>query len=405
MILNLNKTVIFFFSICLISMAVPYIFDLGEGNVFKNDFYAKRIMTISSFPFFVWISYLVFRKNKTSFNIYITVYLLVYIFILLTSFIKGNKLSLIIIDAFIALLPVFFYFLVFKTSLTIDSYKKCFLWLISLSSLLVLFNIKLQFAYFTLISLSFLLFFVKWELKNILLFILIPVLAYKSLIGKSALLMLTFIIAYFFIFETKTISRRKKVYLLLIPSVLLTFVVIIFWSKIQETGSYQNMVYFLRHADFANFTFEDKSTGHRLYEAKIIMGNFNNSNFFIKFFGNGFGSTIDLSGTLDGTIAAANSDISNVRNIHMGFFAVLNRYGILGCLMYVGFIFRMLFVCYKVLKKGSHYSVTLGCLYILILLFDSLISFPHMMSNFLFWYITYIVFLEYKKGKFILTEN
>lgn len=386
-------------------MAVPYIFDLGEGNVFKNDFYAKRIMTISSFPFFVWISYLVFRKNKTSFNIYITVYLLVYIFILLTSFIKGNKLSLIIIDAFIALLPVFFYFLVFKTSLTIDSYKKCFLWLISLSSLLVLFNIKLQFAYFTLISLSFLLFFVKWELKNILLFILIPILAYKSLIGKSALLMLTFIIAYFFIFETKTISRRKKVYLLLIPSVLLTFVVIIFWSKIQETGSYQNMVYFLRHADFANFTFEDKSTGHRLYEAKIIMGNFNNSNFFIKFFGNGFGSTIDLSGTLDGTIAAANSDISNVRNIHMGFFAVLNRYGILGCLMYVGFIFRMLFVCYKVLKKGSHYSVTLGCLYILILLFDSLISFPHMMSNFLFWYITYIVFLEYKKAKFILTEN
>ena len=217
--------------------------------------------------------------------------------------------------------------------------------------------------------------------------------------------MLTFIIAYFFIFETKTISRRKKLYLLLIPSVLLTFVVIIFWSKIQETGSYQNMVYFLRHADFANFTFEDKSTSHRLYEAKIIISNFNNSNFFIKFFGNGFGSTIDLSGTLDPTIAASNADTSNVRNIHMGFFAVLSRYGILGCLMYVGFIFRMLFVCYKVLKKGPHYSVTLGCLYILILLFDSLISFPHMMSNFLFWYITYIVFLEYKKGKFTLIEN
>mgnify|MGYP006427669329 FL=1 len=405
MILNLNKTVIFFFSICFISMAVPYFFDLGEGSVFKNDFYAKRIMTITSFPFFVWISYLVFRKNKLSFNIYIVVFLLVYLVILLTSFIKGNKLSLIIIDAFIALLPVFFYLLVFKTSLTIDSYKKCFLWLISLSSLLVLFNIKLQFSYFTLISLSFLLFFVKWEFKNILLFILIPVLAYKSLIGKSALLMLTFIIAYFFIFETKTISRRKKLYLLLIPSVLLTFVVIIFWSKIQETGSYQNMVYFLRHADFTNFSFEDKSTSHRLYEAKIIMSNFNNSNFFIKFFGNGFGSTIDLSGTLDATIAASNADTSNVRNIHMGFFAVLSRYGILGCLMYVGFIFRMLFVCYKVLKKGPHYSLTLGCLYILILLFDSLISFPHMMSNFLFWYITYIVFLEYKKGKFILIEN
>ena len=95
-------------------MAVPYFFDLGEGSVFKNDFYAKRIMTITSFPFFIWISYLVFRKNKLSFNIYITVFLLVYIVILLTSFIKGNKLSLIIIDAFIALLPVFFYLLVFE---------------------------------------------------------------------------------------------------------------------------------------------------------------------------------------------------------------------------------------------------------------------------------------------------
>ena len=405
MTLSLNKIVILFFSICFISMVVPYFFDFGEGNVFKNDFYAKRIMTISSFPFFVWISYLVFRKNKLSFNIYIIVYLAAYVLFSLTSFIKGNKLSLIIIDAFIALLPVFFYFLVFKTSLTIDSYKKCFLWLISLSSLLVLFNIKLQFSYFTLISLSFLLFFVKWELKNILLFILIPVLAYKSLIGKSALLMLTFIIAYFFIFETKTISRRKKMYLLLIPSVLLTFVVIIFWSKIQETGSYQNMVYFLRHADFANFTFGDKSTSHRLYEAKIIISNFNNSNFFIKFLGNGFGSTIDLSGATDLTIASSNEDVNNVRNIHMGFFAVLSRYGILGCLIYVGFIFRMLFVCYKVLKKGSHYSVTLGCLYILILLFDSLISFPHMMSNFLFWYIVFIIFLEYKNGNSTFIDN
>jgi len=405
MILNLNKIVIFFFSICFISMAVPYFFDLGEGIVFKNDFYAKRIMTISSFPFFVWISYLVFRKNNLSLNIYITGYLALYGAILLTSFINGNKLDLIIIDAFIALLPVFFYFLVFKIGLNIDSYKKCFLWLISWSSFLVLFNVKLQFSYFTLISLSFLLFFVKWELKNILLFILIPVLAYKSLIGKSALLMLTFIIAYFFIFDTKIISRRKKMYLLLVPPMLLTFVVIIFWSKIQETGSYQNMVYFLRNADFTNFTFEDKSTSHRLYEAKIIISNFNNSNFFIKFLGNGFGSTIDLSGTMDATIARSNTDTSNVRNIHMGFFAVLSRYGILGCLMYVGFICRMLFVCYKVLKKESHYSIILGCLYVLILLFDSLISFPHMMSNFLFWYIAFILFLEYKKGKFTLTEN
>jgi O-antigen ligase len=165
------------------------------------------------------------------------------------------------------------------------------------------------------------------------------------------------------------------------------------------------MVYFLRHADFANFTFGDQSTSHRLYEAKIIISNFNNSNFFIKFLGNGFGSTIDLSGATDLTIASSNEDVNNVRNIHIGFFAVLSRYGILGCLIYVGFIFRMLFVCYKVLKKGSHYSVTLGCLYILILLFDSLISFPHMMSNFLFWYIVFIIFLEYKNGNSTFIDN
>ncbi|MEB3347743.1 hypothetical protein U6A24_19860 [Aquimarina gracilis] len=203
-------------------------------------------------------------------------------------------------------------------------------------------------------------------------------------------------VSYFFIFDSVNVSRKKKIYLLLIPSVLITIGIVIFWDKIQATGSYRNFTYFLKNTDFSKLKFTDHSTSHRLYEGEVILSNFRESNFFEKLFGNGFGSTIDLSGTVDKTIAGANTDIHNVRNIHMGFFAVLSRYGLLGLVIYITFIFRMFFVCWKTLKKPNHYSIILGSLYVLILLFDSLISFPHMMSNFLFWFIAFMILLEYK---------
>jgi hypothetical protein len=396
MLINLNKAIVFFFTICFIAMAIPYIVNLGEQNVFIYDYYAKRIMTLFLFPFFIGVLYIVLNKKKVRIHKNGVLYLLLYVLVLIISFIKGNRIVLIFTDAFIAFLPVFFYLLVYKTDITIEAYKKNFLWFLSLASILVVFNVKLQFSYFSLIAIVYILFYAEFRLKNVLAFILLPIITIKSLIGKSALLMLIFLISYFFIFDTENVSRKKKIYLLLIPSVLITIGTIVFWDKIQTTGSYKNIVYFLRHADFSSFKFADQSTSHRLYEARIVLQNFSNNNIFTKLFGNGFGSTIDLSGAVDLTISSANSDVHNVRNIHMGIFAVLSRYGVLGVLIYGVFIYKMIIVCIRILQKPNHFSIILGSLYVLLLLFDSLISFPHMMSNFLFWFITFILLYEYK---------
>lgn len=396
MSLSLNKSTPIFFIGCFLAMTIPYIFNMGDSYIFKQDYYAKRIMTLLSFPFFGWIIYTLLIQKKIRININLVLYLIVYCIVLLISFFKGNRIVLIITDAFIALLPVFFYLLIFNTNVSTNSYKNYFKLYLFVASILVVFGIKLQFSYFSLISVVYILFFVKWKPQNFILFALIPIIAYKSLIGKSSFLMLVFIIGYLFIFDSKNINLKKKIYLLLIPSVLLTITSIVFWDKIQETGAYRNFIYFLRNANFSNFTFKDHSTGHRLYEAKVVLDNFNINNFVYKLFGNGFGSTIDLSGTSDATIAASNANVHEVRHIHIGFFAILSRYGLVGILIYLSFIINMVRVSFKTLKKKNNPSITLGALYILIIIFDSFISFPHMMSNFLFWFLCAVILYENK---------
>lgn len=397
MFLKINKSVHFFIIICFFAMVIPYAFNLGGGNTFVLDYYAKRIMTLLSFPFFILILYNVLNKDKTKINAKIVLYLFFYVTILLLSFIKGNRILLIITDAFIALLPVFFYLLLFNTGATTDGYKKNFKIYLIISTVLVLLGVKLQFSYFTLIAIVYILFFLKWKLNNILLYVLLPIIVYKSLIGKSSFLMLFFIFGYILIFDSNILSKNKKMYFLTIPSLLIATLAIIFWEQIQETGAFRNFVYFLKNANFSKLTFKDLSTGQRLYEAQIVLENFNNNNFIYKLLGNGFGSTIDLSGTLDNAVLSSNANTEEVRNIHVGFFAVLSRYGIIGILIYLSFIVRMLQVCFKTLRKKRHYSITLGCLYVLVIIFDSFISFSHMMSNFLFWFTCAIILYENKE--------
>ena len=158
-----------------------------------------------------------------------------------------------------------------------------------------------------------------------------------------------------------------------------------------------NTVYFFRHANFKTFNFTDMSTGQRIYEASCVLKQFSDSNLYINLFGNGFGATIDLSGTNDVAVAGSNSDLTKVRHIHIGIFAVLHRFGILGLLLYLTFIFKLIKSCKNVLINSNNYAPTLGALYVVVIIFDSFISFPHMMSNFMFWIITFIIFLESDK--------
>ena len=65
------------------------------------------------------------------------------------------------------------------------------------------------------------------------------------------------------------------------------------------------------------------------------MGAWRVSSIFIKFFGNGLGATIDLSNTLDSAIKNSHHDLKSVRIIHLGFFYILYKFGILGLLLYL----------------------------------------------------------------------
>ena len=115
MSLKLNKLLLLFIIICFVSMIIPRLLNLGDGNLFLEDYYAKRIMTISSIPFFFLIVLLCVKNKITKINKNIIAYGFFYIAIMINSFLFRNSLKLILLDAFIALLPIIFYLLVNKS--------------------------------------------------------------------------------------------------------------------------------------------------------------------------------------------------------------------------------------------------------------------------------------------------
>jgi hypothetical protein len=315
------------------------------------------------------------------------------------SILFRNSIGLIILDAFVVSLPVFFYLLVYKIGLSLEDYTRYFGVFLIIACCLVVIDIKLQFSYFSMLGIIYIIFLTRINLKSLFLFLFIPALVINTLIGKSALLMLVFMIVYFFVFDKKLVSRQKKIYLALIPSLLIVIGTFVFWDTIKETGAYKNTFYFLRHADFENFKFTDMSTGHRIYEAQRVLEDYDNASIYSNIFGNGFGATIDLSDTKDVAVTKNNTDLTKVRHLHIGFFAVLHRFGLLGLIIYFGFIIKAIKSCRVILKNTSNYALALSALYVIIIIFDSFISFPHMMSNFLFWLIVFVIFFESKKIK------
>lgn len=397
MLLKINKLVLFFIIICFISMMIPRVFGIAAGNIFLQDFYAKRIMTVASLPFFLLIIFLSVKNKVTKINRFIILYVIFFIIILINSFIFRNSLKLILLDAFIAMLPIFFYLLVNKSGFKVDDYLKYFGLFLTIACVMVILGFKLQFSYFSLLGIAYVFFLTKFSFKSVIFIIGTPALIMNTLIGKSSLIMIAILVLYFFIFEKTLISKQKKIYLAIVPCVIILIGAIVFWESIKTTGAYINTVYFFRHANFKTFNFTDMSTGHRIYEASVVLKEFSDSNFYINLFGNGLGSTIDLSGTKDVAVAGSNSDLSKVRHIHIGIFAVLYRFGLLGLLIYFTFIYRLFKTCKNILNNSNNYALSLSALYVVVIIFDSFISFPHMMSNFMFWIITFIIFSESDK--------
>ena len=69
----------------------------------------------------------------------------------------------------------------------------------------------------------------------------------------------------------------------------------------------------------------------------------------------------------------------------------IHKLGIIGIMIYF-FLFRRIYTASKaVFKHSKNYVVVLGAIYLFMISFDSLISFSHMMSNFMFWILFFIV--------------
>ena len=162
--LKINNITYYFILASFIAMALPYLFDFG-GGVFKNDFYAKRVMTLFTFPFLLLI--LFFIKEKITININIAFYIILFVVILIDSIIFGNKISLFVLDAFIVLLPVFFYLLVYKTGFKIELFIDKIPKILVIASVLVLIEVKLQFSYLTMLAIIYIIFFSKANYKVI----------------------------------------------------------------------------------------------------------------------------------------------------------------------------------------------------------------------------------------------
>ena len=235
MLLKLNKLVLLFIVICFVSSIIPSLMNLGEGSLFIEDYYAKRIMTIASMPFFFLIIFLSIKNKTTTINRNIIVYLFFFGLIIINSFLFTNSLKLIFLDGFIAFLPVFFYLLVNKSGFKTDDYFKNFGIILILACGIVVLGFKLQFSYFSLLGIVYILFLTKSSFKDVLFILFTPILVVNSLIGKSSLILMGFMILYFFIFEKKLISKQKKIYLFLIPSALIIIGTIFFWDTIKST--------------------------------------------------------------------------------------------------------------------------------------------------------------------------
>ena len=391
-----DRLLFIFLNFCFLAMVLPYFFDLGEGNIFINDFYAKRIMTVVFLPFYlyVFISSLFNNKNILSKNL--IYYLIALVILLIISILNNNRLSFVITDLFIMSLPICFFFLVFKMDLQVKSFLRFFPFLLLISCLITCFGIKLQFSYFSLLIVGYVLFITPKNFMTLILLLIFPIVLLNTLIGKSSLILLMIIISYFIFLDRNLVSLKKKVFLFTIPFSIIALITFMFWNQIKLSGAYVNTMYFISNTNFLELDFRDHSTSNRIFEAFEVIKEFKSSSIIYKIFGNGFGASIDLSETIDATISKTNSDIKNSRIIHLGIFNVLHKFGLLGLGVYF-FLLRQIYISSRYIFKYSFNPILVLCaLYLIIIAFDSLITFSHMMSNFIFWLIFFIVMKESK---------
>lgn len=366
-----------------IGMVCALVYFSFEPNVFIQDFYSKRLMTVSIVLYAVVSFFLLLVIGvKLKFVHSISVILVLLAMQLVNS--GGNNSGFIFTDLTICLIALFCFFAgINYSSLSFDRDLK----LTFLIFLLPMFlGLKLQFSYFSLVAVlvAFLIYY-----KKILLWLFIPVffvIFYYSLVGKSS------VIGLFLIFLFLYVTSKHKLFIFLIfVIVFIPFSWAIFTSLplevIEESEAYKHFVYFFRELGNGRI---DHSTGNRIFELAAVLDQITFSSIKGFIFGDGLGASVDLSQTPDVTVLNVHENPANVRVVHLGVSYVLMRFGVLGLLLYGAFLiksFNLAVTTRKMLVSNSVASMSLlfSSVYVVFILWDSLVSAGHLFSNPLFW--------------------
>lgn len=206
------------------------------------------------------------------------------------------------------------------------------------------------------IGLSFLLINLKYKLvhfRKVIVFIFLFLLISSLLLTFSRTNTVTFIL--FTLFALGIIRLKiKNIFVILLLS-FMTFVIFLYLSNNEGLYS-QKILHSIEEITIRNYTsMHDINLNWRGFEAyKGLMTYLNDGNTFDKIFGYGFGKTISLGFSME----LAGAKYTTIPILHNGFIFLLVKTGLLGIMMYIGFLFFLFISNYHTkLLHGSYFSI------------------------------------------------
>nr|MDH3125229.1 hypothetical protein [Priestia aryabhattai] len=301
----------------------------------------------------------------------------------IVGFVNHNSPFYILNDFIVyALIPTFYF--VSKNKVKDLDFNKFIIPIIFFQFIALVLNIKTFYNASALIIAYLLYQFLnskKNVFKNSIYLIISIVFSVLSPYANKSLLIQVCIIFLFLIFNKMTLNKFIRT-ILIIGLVVGCFCMN--YEKIQQTSAYKKMEVFIETIFDESKDSNDVSTNGRIYEMKTVISNFKDLSFIQKAVGEGNGATLDFrtSPDLDTLISVYGVEgISNVHNVHVLFFSILNRHGIIG-LFNIGILIIMILYSYCINRKSMKKDISF--LFVICCLFDSFTAATHLFVNLLF---------------------
>lgn len=356
------------------------------GILYNNPFIISnlidRIFLVILSTYFVFnIRSIINLKITNKRELFILWLMLSNVFFTVVGIINGNSLFYVFNDFIVySLIPLFYF--ASKTKVKDIDFEKLILSIVILQSITLLLHMR-TFYSADILVIAYLLYKLlrsngRYFRYMLCLLIIVGFTITSPFSNKSLLIQIALVVTFLVI---RTINLKN---ILKLSAVIAVLVVLIIsnYEKIQSTSSYQKMQVFIM--SITSDQVEDTSTNGRLYEIETVVENFNSLPPFQKVVGEGNGATLDFttSPDIDTLINVYGSEgISNVHNIHVIFFSLLNRHGILGI---VNLLLLITTVIYSYRKSKKTIRSDISFIYAMCCIFDSFTAATHLFVNLIF---------------------